>query len=216
MKYCIFILTLLFLYSCNDQIVSIKNMTSKDSLILSIQGSWKGFKGEPIWDIRPDSIFYYSENKSYYYFIHDNDIVVLYKNGPYRLKNITVTNDTFFFKIGDLNAKAFKSENRNSIKINDNYSKNHSEDEVSHDNTKNKILGKWGYETNEGVFSWDFTKDSINYIQSHKRYLYVQHDNSVIVLREENPTIMKDVALKSDTLFFITQDNVLIKAHKIK
>lgn len=191
-------------------------MTSKDSLILSIQGSWKGFKGEPIWDIRADSIFYYTENKSYYYFIHDSDMVVLYKNGPYKLKSIIATNDTLFFKIGDLNAKAFKSENRNSIKINDNYSKYHSEDRTADDNTKNKILGKWGYKTNEGVFSWVFTKDSINYIQLDRRYFYVQHDNSVIVLSEGNPTIMKDMAVKSDTLSFTTQNNVLIKAYKIK
>ena len=191
-------------------------MTSKDSLILSIQGSWKGFKGEQIWYIQTDSIFYYSENKNYYYFIHDNDMFVLYKNGPYRIKNIGVTNDTLFFKIGDLNAKAFKSEIRSPIKINDNYSKNHPEDEIAHDSTQNKILGEWGYETNEGVFSWIFAKDSINYIQLDKRYFYVKHDNSVIVLTEKNPTIMKDMVIKSDTLFFTTQDNVLVKAHKIR
>jgi hypothetical protein len=191
-------------------------MASKDSLALSIQGSWKGFKGEPIWDIRPDSIFYYSENRSYFYFVHNNDMIVLYKNGPYKFKNIRVTNDTLFFKTGDLNVIAFRSENINSIKLKDNYFKNHLEGEMSHDNSKNKILGEWGYEHKKGVFSWLFTKDSIFYIQLNKRYFYVQHDNNVIVLTEENPTIMKDMAVKSDSLSFTTQDNVLIKAHKIK
>ena len=216
MKYCLLILTTLFLTTCNNQIESAKSISSKDSLILLIQGNWEGFKGEPIWDIRPDSIFYYSENKSYYYFIHNNEMIVLYKNGPYKIKNIKVTKDTFFFKIGDLNANAFKSKNRNPIRINDNYSEHHSENEMAHDSDKNKILGEWGYKTNEGVFSWAFTKDSINYIQLNKRYFYVQHDNNVIVLSEEEPTIMKDMAVKSDTLFFTTKENVLVKAHKIK
>lgn len=86
MKYCLLILTTLYLTSCNgnDQIENAKDMPSKNSFILSLQGNWNGFKGEPIWDIRPDSIFYYSENKSYYYFIHNNEMIVLYKNGPYK------------------------------------------------------------------------------------------------------------------------------------
>ena len=42
-------------------------MTSKDSLNLSIQGTWTGYKGTPIWDIRPDSIFYYPETYNFVY-----------------------------------------------------------------------------------------------------------------------------------------------------
>jgi len=187
-------------------------MTSNDSLNLSIQGSWTGDKGASIWDIRHDSIFYYLENRSYYYFIHGNDMIVLYKSGPYKLENIRVTNDTLFFKIDALNAMVFKSVNTKPIKLKE----NHPVDEISHDNSKNKILGEWGYEHKEGVFSWVFTKDSIYYIQLNKRYFYVQHDNDIIVLTEEDPTIMKDIAVKSDTLSFKMHDNVLIKAHKIK
>lgn len=215
MKYIFLILSLFFLTSCNDQIRSEKNITSKDSLILSIQGSWKGFKGEPIWDIRPDSIFYYSENKSYYYFINENDMVVLYKNGPYTLKSINVISDTLFFTIGDINGKVFKSRNISPAKINGGYSDFHSENRIGEGDLKNKILGRWEYKTNEGFFSWTFTKDSIKYIQLNKQYFYVQHDNDIIVLTEQNPVIMKAVSVKSDTLFFTTQDNVLIKAHKI-
>jgi len=204
------------LNSCDDQTGKIKSMNSKDSLALSIQGSWKGYQGEPIWDIGPDSIFYYSENRSYYYFIHKNSMIVLYKNGPYKFKNIRVKNDSLFFTTQNMNIIAIKSENTNSFRFKSDYIKNDSEDETSNNTTKNKILGKWGYEYDKGIFSWVFTRDSIFYIQLNKQYFYVQHDNDVIVLTEENPTIMKDIAVKSDTLSFTAEDNVLIKAHKIK
>jgi hypothetical protein len=212
MKYYLFILSVLFLNSCNNLSQEVKNMTSKDSINLSIQGSWIGDKKTPIWDIRPDSIFYYSENRSYYYFIHGNDMIVLYKSGPYKLENIRVTNDTLFFKIDALNAMLFKSTNTKSLKIKE----NHLVDEISHNNSKHKILGKWGYQHKEGIFSWVFTKDSIYYTQLNKWYFYVQHDNNVIVLSDNDPTVMKDIAVKSDTLFFTTKDNIIIKAHKIK
>ena len=65
------------------------------------------------------------------------------------------------------------------------------------------------------AFTWVFTKDSIFYTQLNKRYFYVHHDNNIIVLTEENPTIMKNVVLKSDTLSFTTQDSVTVKAHRI-
>lgn len=216
MKYFVFILSALTLNSCNHQSERIKNLTSKDSLILSIQGSWKGFKGVLIWNIRPDSIFYYSENRSYYYFVHNNDIIVLYKYGPYKLKNIRVRNDTIFFKTGDLNAIAFRSEDTDPIKTKKDYFKNQLEDETHTDSIKNKILGKWGYEYKEGLFSWVFTKDSVFYTQLNKRYFYLQHDNNIVVLSDENPSIMKDISVKYDTLSFKTPDNVIIKAHKIK
>lgn len=215
MKYCLFILCILFLNSCNNQIESIKNATSTDSLNLSVQGSWKGYKGEPIWDIGPDSIFYYSENRSYYYFIHHNSMIVLYKNGPFEFKNIKVSDDTLFFKTGDMNAIAFKSKNKNSHKFKEGDLKNHLEDEIDNENIKKKILGEWGYEYKEGVFTWVFTKDSIFYTQLNKRYFYVQHGNNIIVLTEEKPIIMKDVTLKSDTFSFTTQDSIPVKAHRI-
>lgn len=216
MKFCFFSLYILFLNSCNNQVESVKNMSHTDSLNLSIQGSWKGDTGGLVWDIGPDSIFYYSENKSYYYFIHKDDMIVLYKNGPYKFKNIRVKKDSLFFTTQNMNIIAIKSENTNSFRFKSDYFENDSEDETSNNTTKNKILGKWGYEYDKGVFSWVFTKDSIFYIQLNKQYFYVQHDNDIIVLTEENPTIMKDIAVKSDTLSFTAEDNVLIKAHKIK
>ena len=146
MKYSLLILCILCLNSCNDHIDRMKYMTSKDSLISSIQGSWKGYKDVPIWDIGPDSIFYYSENKSYYYFIHNNDMIVLYKKGPFKFKSIRVSEDTFFFKTGDLNANAFRCENKNPNKFRAVDLNNYLTDEVSNKEIKNKIEGEWGYE----------------------------------------------------------------------
>ncbi len=60
-------------------------MSSSDSFAFALQGTWGGHDN-PTWDIGIDSIFYYSENKSYYYFTHGRDMIVLYKNGPYSLK----------------------------------------------------------------------------------------------------------------------------------
>ncbi len=212
MKYWLIIFYILFLNSCNNPIERIENTTSTGSLNLSIQGTWKGFKGEPIWNIGSDSIFYYSENRSYYYFIHNDGMIVLYKNGPYEFKNIRISKDTLFFKTGNLNAVAFKSENKYKGKS----FTNHLANNIYSDDIKNNILGKWGYEHKEGVFTWVFTKDSIFYTQLNKRYFYALHDNNIIVLTEEKPEIMKNVTIKYDTLFFMTQDSVHIKAHKIK
>jgi hypothetical protein len=109
MKCCFFIFYIFFLNCCNNPIESIEKTASTDNLNLLIQGSWKGYSGESIWDIGADSIFYHSENRSYYYFIHNDGMIVLYKNGPFEFKNIRISGDTLFLKTGNLNAIAFKS-----------------------------------------------------------------------------------------------------------
>ncbi len=201
--------------SCNSPIKNKKYFTTQDSLTFAIQGVWEGDENAPVWDIRHDSIFYYSENKSYYYFIHGNDMVVLYKNGPYIFKNIRIANDTFFFRTEGMNVISFRSKIINSPKKITGDSKEKLSDGRSSDKIKNSILGKWGYQYAEGVFSWTLTKDSIYYLQSRKTYYYKLIENNVVIIIDEDPIIMKDIIIRSDTMFFTTQDSIFIKAHKI-
>lgn len=85
------------------------SITTNDSLISTILGKW-GEVGNPVWKIDKDSIYYFNENKSYYYLVHDGDMIVLYKSGPYSLNKIHSLNDTLFFKINDVGGfiKAFR------------------------------------------------------------------------------------------------------------
>ena len=84
--------------------------TTRDSLVSTILGKWGGEEGKPVWEIKKDSIYYYNQNKSYYYLIHDKDMIVLYKEGPYMLHNIHTVNDTLFFDINSegMVTKAFR------------------------------------------------------------------------------------------------------------
>ena len=68
-----------------------------DSLRTTIMGSWGDREGNLGWKITKDSMYYYNEKKSYYYFIHDKDMRVLYKDGPFMLGSINVLKDTLFF-----------------------------------------------------------------------------------------------------------------------
>jgi len=213
MRQLFFFLSISFLFSCNSQLKTEKHVTSVNSLSLAIQGDWGGFDG-PTWAFGPDSVFYYSENKSYYYFIHHNDAIVLYKNGPFKLKNIRILNDTLFCGVDGINVKFFRQKNNKSSKQNSDYGKKH---EISTDTTelKKSILGEWGYKYSKGIFSWRFTTDSINYIQMNKTFFYKQIENNIIVLTDEEPALMKDIIIKGDTMYFTAQDSILIKAHKI-
>jgi hypothetical protein len=215
-KYCFFALSIFFFISCNNRQKSQKYVSSSDSLALAIQGIWGG--DEPTFDIGIDSIFYYSEKKSYYYFIHGNDMIVLYKNGPYSLKNIQIEKDTFFCeRHNQLKLQMYRFKNNKPIKQNYGYSKNEIQHEISYNiaEVKKGILGEWGYKHSKGVFSWIITEDSIEYIQKNKKFYFQQNNNNIIVLTDEEPVIMKDVLIKGDTMYFTTQDSILIKAHKM-
>ena len=89
--------------SCNqnktETVKSALSGNTNDSLTSALMGKWGTFDGEPIWEIKKDSLYYFSEKKSYYYLIHNKDIIVLYKEGPFMLSNIHFSKDTLFFKI---------------------------------------------------------------------------------------------------------------------
>jgi hypothetical protein len=106
------LIVVIFFTACknNNAIKEVSIATTNDSLISTIVGKWGGDTGEPVWEIKKDSIHYYNEKKSYYYLIHEKDMIVLYKEGPYMLHNIHTVNDTLFFDINNegMITKAFR------------------------------------------------------------------------------------------------------------
>jgi hypothetical protein len=202
------------LLSCNNQIKEIKRSNTQGKLYALTQGSW-GNDGVPILDFQPDSLFYYSENKSYYYFVHNDKLIVLYKNGPYSIENIKLLNDTLFAEIGGIDAAMVKTK---STRSNNSETKGLTTTSYmgSNDNLPKNILGKWAYKYEKGFFSWEFIKDSIYYITLNKKYFCKSHDKDIIILSEKGPTIMKNIEVKNDTMFFTTEDNIFIKSYKLK
>ena len=107
------ILIAVFFASCkqntNDSNKTGIQVDSKDSLISTIAGKWGDRNGNPGWLITKDSLYYFNEKKSYYYLIHDKDMIVLYKEGPFMMGNVHVLRDTLFFTIPNGGTiKAFK------------------------------------------------------------------------------------------------------------
>lgn len=99
MKYIFFSTLLIFFLSCNNQdsAPTQKNLLN-DSLKNSLLGKWGGLgENEPVWEIKKDSIYYYEEGKSYYYFILRGDFIIKRLNSSVALKNIHVYKDTLFF-----------------------------------------------------------------------------------------------------------------------
>ncbi len=125
--------------------------------------------------------------------------------------------DTIFCKIHDeLNLQIFRTKNYKPLKQNYRYPKNELR-RISNDiiEVEKSMSGEWGYQHSKGLFSWIFTKDSIEYIHWNKKFYYQRNDNNVIVLTDEEPVIMKNVLIKEDTIYFTTEDSIFIKAHKI-
>lgn len=94
------ILCILFLASCNGEPSNnlTKQVTNVDSLKNTLVGLWGGLgENSPVWEIKIDSIYYYSENKSYPYKILDKDMVIERQESKGVLRNISVAEDTLTF-----------------------------------------------------------------------------------------------------------------------
>lgn len=100
-----FVILLLLVIACNQNKSEAgkddSNNNSRDSLISTLMGKWGTDKGEPTWEISKDSLYYFTEKRAYYYLVHDEDLVVLYKEGPFLMTHPHVVRDTLFFKIHD-------------------------------------------------------------------------------------------------------------------
>ena len=89
----------LFLLGCSSQKTESNKISRIDSLKNSIVGKWGGPDNSGIvWQITHDSIYFYDRNQAYYYSIIGNDMVIDLEPNKKRLKDITVTKDTLFFK----------------------------------------------------------------------------------------------------------------------
>ncbi|HKO79597.1 MAG TPA: hypothetical protein VJU78_04340 [Chitinophagaceae bacterium] len=75
-----------------------KTMTADDSLKINLIGKWGGL-GEsiPVWNIMPDSIYYYGRSAAYPYQILNGDFIIYLPESKGVLKHITVIKDTMSF-----------------------------------------------------------------------------------------------------------------------
>lgn len=81
---------------CNNP--NAKLSSNNDNLGEKIIGLWGGLEeNEPVWKITPDSIYYFSEQKSYSYKLYRDSLEVNYKEGPFYLWNLSVIQDTLIF-----------------------------------------------------------------------------------------------------------------------
>lgn len=95
-----FLLTLIFI-ACNQQNTKnepSKKMTMDDSLKTRLIGKWGGIgEDTPVWDIMPDSIYYYDRSTAYPYKILNGDFIIDLPVSKGILKHITVIKDTMSF-----------------------------------------------------------------------------------------------------------------------
>lgn len=94
----VFIICLVICVSCKNKKPQIIKVSKIDSIRSSLVGKWGGRDGrKPVWKITQDSIYYYSQDKSYPYTILENDFVIDMGESKFRMKDISVKDDTLFF-----------------------------------------------------------------------------------------------------------------------
>jgi hypothetical protein len=97
MKKQFFIFLLLFT-ACQQKKPAIIKISIEDSFRNSLIGKWGGLnESHPVWKISHDSVYYYSQNKSYPYSIAGNDLIIDEGLEQPLLKNVSVIKDTLFF-----------------------------------------------------------------------------------------------------------------------
>ncbi len=85
----------------------------------------------------------------------------------------------------------------------------------SQNETESKIIGKWGGLGEESPV-WDIRKDSIYYFQHSKAYAYKILNKNMHINFGNTSTILKNINVKSDTLFFIDDVGLLIKGYRFR
>lgn len=100
MKYVSFALLMMCSFGCiHQQQTNNKNARKdhQDSLKALIAGFWGGLEGEAGTKFTADTMYYLKEKEAYYYMVHDNSLVVLYKEGPFLMKDICIQGDTMIY-----------------------------------------------------------------------------------------------------------------------
>ena len=97
-----FFISLLFFIACNQhdtKTTPVKKMTADDSLRIKLLGRWgnREAKDRPVWDISPDSIYYYERKTAYHYKIENGDFIIDYSESKFALRHVSVIKDTMFF-----------------------------------------------------------------------------------------------------------------------
>jgi hypothetical protein len=91
----------LIIIACNQNEIkntTVKKLTADDSLKIELIGKWGGMgEDTPIWDIRPDSIYYYDRSTAYSYKILNSDFIIDLPESKGVLKHVSVIKDTMFF-----------------------------------------------------------------------------------------------------------------------
>lgn len=107
---------LLILIACNEQDASVPKDAveiHEDSLRYVIGGAWGDRQGKPYLLFIGDSMYSYITQKTFYYLVHDDDIIILYDENPDLLQNIHTIRDTLFFTpFGQKMVKAYRVKQR--------------------------------------------------------------------------------------------------------
>lgn len=80
---------------------------------------------------------------------------------------------------------------------------------------ENNLIGKWGG-LDEKTPVWDIRKDSIYYFQHLKVYSYEIINKNMIINFGNSSTVLKNIHVKKDTLFFVDDAGLLIKGYRFK
>ena len=76
-----------------------------------------------------------------------------------------------------------------------------------------RIIGNWGGK-NEGSPIWLFSKDSIYYYQFQKSFKYEIINQDLFIEFNDNITVLKDISIIEDTLYFKDESNLKIEAYR--
>lgn len=83
------------------------------------------------------------------------------------------------------------------------------------DTLKPKLIGIWGG-LGEDVPVWEIKSDSVYYFEQSAAYPYKIVDNDLIIDYPKSITVLKDIYVIKDTLFFLDEQGILTKGYRFK
>jgi hypothetical protein len=103
------------------------------------------------------------------------------------------------------------------ISCNDNpsYKTSPAKNNFKEDTLKPKLIGLWGG-LGEDVPVWEIKSDSIYYFEQSAAYPYKIIDNDLIIDYPQSLTVLKDIYVINDTLFFLDEQGVVTRGYRFK
>lgn len=83
------------------------------------------------------------------------------------------------------------------------------------DSMKLRLIGQWGG-LGENSPVWDIRQDSIYYYNRSAAYPYTILNNDLIIYLPESKGILKNIKLIKDTLFWLDEQGLTVKAFRMK